>query len=216
MKRLTIISLVVIFGCLAVPAMAGTNPGLGYMPVRYRDTENGTTHYIDRYFQNSWYDVDNDGWCTANHRTAQGRKYDHLHFSNGFPFDDTTRTPAVSVTATKANYAYDADHPGWTRSGSATCEYNCHGYAMDQSSAPVIMSTANGVERFRPDAGYTAINEPTANCINSTTSHSFKITAIYDCNPDRVKTRVEKDDASAIYTITYTSPGQAGVNLYSK
>jgi hypothetical protein len=208
-----LVAIVVSAAFLMLPAVvhATANPTSGYMPVKYRDTAGGATYTANRSFGNCLYSVANTGWCVENHTTnaATPRKYDHFHFTSGFPFTDTTRS--VSVTTTKANYAYDASHPGWTRSGTPTCSYNCHGYAMGQASAPCIRSSTNGSDRWRTDEGYTSISEPTSSCIHSTTTHSYKILGIYPCDapdPDHVKTKKEKDSPSAIYEITLSSPGE--------
>jgi hypothetical protein len=187
---------------------AGVNPEFVNVPVKYRQTAGSPDRDIFRWFPGAGYRVLNSGpWC-GTHYTDLGREYDHAHSTNGFPFWDTLY--GTTVTTTKANYGYDAAHPGWTRSGSPSCAYVCHNYAMDETGGPLIASGTYGVGRWRPDAGYTSISEPTSSCIHSTSSHSYKIIAVYPCpapHPDHVKTKKQKSDSSAIYTITLSSPG---------
>jgi hypothetical protein len=209
--------------CLVLAALSpnvwgAANPRDATSPMKYRDSASGTNHQYNLITPDSSYRITRTGWCTANHRTSAGNKYDHTHTTTSIPFTDDSRTPNVTVTATMVNYYWDAYFAGWTKSGAPTNTHNCHGYAMGQTT-PLIQSTTNGSDKFRTDAGYTSISEPTASCIWSTTSHSYKITAIYDCSPakDRVKTRSDKSNESAIYTITYASPGvDTTTNLYSK
>ncbi len=203
---------------IASPSIAGTNPVEAQVAVDYRECPTGPTYSTYRSFPCAGYIVGFTGWCVENHRTPApyNRCYTHAHTSNGFSFEDPKRS-GVNVSMTMANYAYDASHPGWTRSGTPTCQYVCHGYALN-SNYPAITSHTHSVGIYRPDAGWTLIEgqEPIPDCISSTTTHSFKIIQIYDSCPDKIKTRVEKTDASAIYRITYDSPGQSGSNLYEK
>lgn len=198
---------------------ADTNPSRGYAAVQYRTSADGQTLTADRWFNDAMYLVDDDGWCTENHKTAADQKYDHVHMTNGIPFNDSNYIPAVSVTAQKINWAYDASHPGWTASGAPTCEYNCHCFSMMATPAgPYICCTAKGTDIYRADAGYQSITQPTASCISWTRKHSFKILDIYTLADGckAVKTVKEKDGPSAIYEITWPSPGHNVDNLYAK
>lgn len=201
----------------SMPCSAVDNPVDATSPMKYKD--GGVSYTYNLITPACSYQISRTGWCSADHRTAANNKYDHAHTTTGIPFTDTNRTPNVNITGTMVNAYYDEVYTGWTRSGNPTNTHNCHGYAMGQTS-PLIQSTADGSDKFRTDAGYSSITEPTANCIWSTTTHSYKITDIYsqcDPTPDTVKTRSDKSNESAYYTITYASPGvSTTTNLYSK
>lgn len=185
-------------------------------PVTIDYLDNGTHYSYDVILSNMGFFAGEETYCAWNCKTAANREYDHGHAGVEIPCWDITRSPKpVYVDADKVNAYWDTVYDGWTPSGNPTSAYNCHGHAMGQTS-PCIVSTANGSIRFRTDAGYTSISEPTTYCICSTMSHSYKITAIYSCpNPDRVATRTEKSGGSRIYTITYDYPGvQTTSNLY--
>ena len=220
--ELALVSTCLFVALQASSAVAAANPTLGCMPMKYRDTAGGGNQQFNLVFGNVVYKVDNTGWCAENHRTAENNKYDHMHLPAGIPFMDTDRDPDVPVSKPMVNYYYNAYYSalnaGWTPSGSPTCTHNCHGYAMGLTD-PLIMSTANGVGKYLPDDGYQLIGEATNNCIYSAAnySHSYKITDVWDCPLDRVKTRSEKTDSSAFYTITFPSPGELiFADIYAK
>lgn len=200
-------------------ALLAANPDDDYMPVKYANSENGTVYETQRWFEDSFYDVNEAGWCTEDCRTLLGRKFDHFHFGHGFPF----AAGATQVTVAKANYAYDQDYPAYTRVAEATCQYNCHNVALSLIPdpprtlfVPCIKSHADGIGRYRQDDGYEPISEPTEDCIWSTTTHSYQIVKVNEgCDPNRVTERYEKHDASGDYQIQYSSPGESVTdNLY--
>jgi len=193
---------------VVAPNACADNPHNCTSPMRYRDTANGPNFEYTLVIPSAGWVAADTGWCAENHRTAGNNKYDHAHTTACIPFTDDSRTPNVNVTAAMENFYWDAFYTGWTRSGDPTDTHNCHGYAMGQTT-PYIVSSSEGSDKFRTDAGYTAIELPQADCIWSTTSHSYKITEIYPCNSgkDRVETRSEKGNESAYYTITYSWPG---------
>lgn len=200
---------------------AANNPGPTFMPVTYRETQNGQDIHTTCTIQNTAYIVGANGWCTENHRTPQNNQYDHAHIPNGFPFMDTFNNNN-QVTVDKVNWTYAAMYGGWSKKSDATMACNCHNHAMAGDAPPLIASTANGSTKWFTDSAYHAITSPTAGSILFTQGHSSRIEEIWDCTvigvKDGAKKISDKSDSGGVYELSYASPGLdiPILNLYAK
>lgn len=214
----TIVSSIFAFGVLYMAlfgqAAVAADPGNSNMPVRYQNTEEGSSWLVYRYFNGSHYEVGlTSPWCSHYTPCRFPREYDHYHFADGFPFDDLSR--GNEVTKQKATW-HDEDYwVGWTKVEDPTCEYNCHGYAMAGSSGPNIESSSNGSDRWCEDSGYESISEAVDDCIGHTTSHSWVIDYVWSCEPTNlIRTVSEKSDGQGAYRLTFDEPGDAEEDTY--
>ena len=191
-------------------AMAQTNPTNGWVMVTYWCDECQAKHDV-QYWSFTAYIPSYTGW--DGRFTEEGRRFRHAVPPQGFPFNDgTNHQPPIQVTASMCDECYDEHYYGdeFTRSGSATCEYNCHGYATGKGCCP--SNEEDGVWRILED-DYEAVTQEMEpfegeGVFSDSFSHSVSV-VYYTCNapdPDdwgKLRARSEKNDASAIYSIDY-------------
>ena len=202
-------------------ACADSNPGHEDIPVIYCDTPGGQQHNVivtqfGVAYDPNLVEEDGSGWCAANHRTGEGNLFYHAHTSDGFSFQDTTRTPEKTVTAQMSDYYWDQalrvddEFSKWSRKegSTSTMTHNCHGYALREDSLWIAHGGSNKVI----DDDYTHITSPEVGCVTwwhaPTTDHCTKVLGIrVMTNPpspfDWVTKHEDKFAASAVYVFEF-------------
>ena len=200
---------------LLVTGYVNANPYGMTFTVHYCETAGGKVYTYTRVIPASGWAAEEEPWCDANHRTATGQKYSHIHSNDLIPGFDGVRNKSVGPDW--VNLYWNTQFPGWVLVSGPTWKYNCHGHAFGVLD-PLITSYATGSDRYRTDAGWKPTAQPSAGCICSTTAHSWKVESVYQLScPPHVKKRSEKRDESGVYEITYDAPGsEVTANLYRK
>lgn len=108
--------------------------GWTFMPVKYRETENGDTIDTDCRFDDSFYHPTEGDYCEEDHRDPDGSKYEHSHLPHGFGFWHGQRQNWV--TEEMSDWAWDAEYTSYTQESGSTFSLNCFAYAED---APTVM-----------------------------------------------------------------------------
>lgn len=101
------------------------NPTDGFMPIEYKNNNGEYITTARREFTACYYNVIYNGWCGVGCYTATNQKYNHYHFSDGFPFQDTRegRNEEVTQGKVEAYYTEKVYSPvNWTKIEDPSCE----------------------------------------------------------------------------------------------
>ncbi len=216
-QRLCTVLFVVSAICsLATGAAYGLdNPTDGFMPIEYKNNNGEYITTARREFTACYYNVIYNGWCGVGCYTATNQKYNHYHFSDGFPFQDTRegRNEEVTQGKVEAYYTEKVYSPvNWTKIEDPSCVTNCHGYAFDTGNA--IQSVSAGSSRFLKN-GFTVCSSvaqiqyatiDTPDIGKDFVVHSVAIVPVQVGQGWGIGVRREKSNAGPVYERTY-SPG---------
>ena len=158
--------------------------------------------------------------CWDSHYTSVGRKFNHMHAEDDFPFtvevdiNGDGNDEEVSVSASESDAYWDEykypESNGYIRISSATFSQNCHGHAQDKSywidENPIVIED-DYVQTTGPDGKFK---------YDSVQDHSIKIlefSGVPYIIAHVMKTS-EKNHHSGVYRKEYPFPGVVLTPMY--
>ncbi|MCP4613224.1 MAG: hypothetical protein GY845_31420 [Planctomycetes bacterium] len=156
-------------------------------------------NYADDHYYGEVYLAADSGWCSENHLTSDGNRYDHFHNETTLPIWDGHRQ--LTITESMVDDYWDLYHSGYVRTAGCEENSNCYGYATGYD----IWIEITGVTVILND-DFTATNTPDAELVFfSGSDHMLSITDYFSCPVDVTDAcgTHEKYRDSGIYKLFY-------------
>ena len=167
-------------------------------------------------FPDVFYSSHHTCWC-SHYTEHSGLEFDHSHTPHGYPFDvdyDHDGLPEIIVYSSDTDAFFDSTSfniiDGYIRVSSATCEYNCFGYATGKNIW--IQGFAIGIEKILGD-DYELCWSDGEIAYSSDHIHAKKIESFYPNG--HIEKTTEKDAMSGVYLKFYPETGGGLDGSYS-